>query len=426
MEYKLYKRDTYNIHTIKTDKFRSCRLELIFRHNFKEENVCLDNILTDFLIFSSKEYPKRKDVVLKLEDLYGASMYSGRERIGKMIANNFMIDFLNPSFCDDKNYLEEVLTLPLKMVFNPNFTNEEADSKTLKIIKNRLIAEVKGRLEDASYIAAMEALKNTFPDSLSYKNRLTDIEEIASVNTTDVYNYYQTFIKESLCDIYIIGNLEMDKVVNILDENMALDTIKNETFTYFITTKPKSKIASFSVNSNFTQTKLVITGAIYPYITNDLIYAYQVFLTIIGGLGLSSKLQQYLREKNSLCYSVSMRASRCDSIFNVYSGIEEKNIKKAVSLIKKALKEMQEGSFTDEEITNAKNMLISGIKMNEDIPERIVSSYFMHNILGTDLVFEREKKIKKVTKEEIIKVAKRFYIASCYAQKGKKSNGDKK
>ena len=78
MEYKLYKRDTYNIHTIKTDKFRSCRLELIFRHNFKEENVCLDNILTDFLIFSSKEYPKRKDVVLKLEDLYGASMYSGR------------------------------------------------------------------------------------------------------------------------------------------------------------------------------------------------------------------------------------------------------------------------------------------------------------------------------------------------------------
>ena len=87
---------------------------------------------------------------------------------------------------------------------------------------------------------------------------------------------------------------------------------------------------------------------------------------------------------------------------------------------------MQEGKFSDEEITNAKNMLISGAKMSEDNPERILSSYYMHNILGTDLIFEREKKIKKVTKEEIVKVANMFHIASYYALKGKKSNGDKK
>ena len=56
MEYKLYKRNTYNIHTIKTDKFRSCRMEIIFRHEFKKENVAIDNILTDYLAFTSREF----------------------------------------------------------------------------------------------------------------------------------------------------------------------------------------------------------------------------------------------------------------------------------------------------------------------------------------------------------------------------------
>ncbi len=420
MEYKLYHRDTYDVHTIKTDKFRSCRMEVIFRHEFKKEDVAIDNVLTDFLTLTSKIYPKRKDLVLKLEDLYGAFFYSSRERIGEMISNHFMIEFLNPEFCDAKNYLEEVIKLPLEMLLNPNFSNAEADSETLKVTKNQLIAEVKSELEDASYYSSREAMKKTFPHNPSALAKIEDISEISLINGSDVYNYYQKFINESLCDIYVMGNLEMDEVVNIIDKNITLDTIKSDNLNYFVTTKPKTKITNFSENGNFLQTRLVVVGSIYPTISNDMLYAYQVFLTILGGLGLSSKLQLYLREKNSLCYGVSLRSNRCDGVFNIYAGIEEKNIRKAINLIKKALKEMQEGVFTEEEITNAKNMIIAGSKMNEDSEERIITSYYLHDILGTDLVFEREKKIRKVTKEEIVRVSNLFKIASCYVLKGKK------
>ncbi len=420
MEYKLYHRDTYNIHTIKTDKFRSCRMEVIFRHEFKKEEVVIDNLLTDFLTLTSKKYPKRKDLVLKLEDLYGAFFYSSRERIGKMISNHFMIEFLNPEFCDAKNYLEEVITLPLEMLLNPNFTNAEASKEPLKVTKNQLIAEVKSELEDASYYSSKEAMKKTFPHNPASEAKIEDIGEIALINGSDIYNYYQKFIAESLCDIYIMGNLEMDKVVSIIDKSMSLDTIKSDNLNYFVTTKPKSKVLNFKENGHFLQTQLVVTGSIYPTISNDMLYAYQLFLTILGGLGLSSKLQLYLREKNSLCYGVSLRANRCDGVFNIYAGIEEKNLRKALGLIKKSLKEMQEGAFTEEEIANAKNMIIAGSKMNEDSEERIITSYYLHDILGTDLVFEREKKIRKVTKEEIIRVSNSFKIASWYVLKGKK------
>ena len=39
MIYREYKANTYNIYTIKTDKFKTCHMEIIFRNNIKKEDV---------------------------------------------------------------------------------------------------------------------------------------------------------------------------------------------------------------------------------------------------------------------------------------------------------------------------------------------------------------------------------------------------
>ena len=39
MKYKLHKNGSYNIHTIKTDKFKTIRMEIIFRNNFNSETT---------------------------------------------------------------------------------------------------------------------------------------------------------------------------------------------------------------------------------------------------------------------------------------------------------------------------------------------------------------------------------------------------
>ena len=41
MEYKMYDCKTYRIHTIKTDKFKNCSMEIMFRNELvKEEITC--------------------------------------------------------------------------------------------------------------------------------------------------------------------------------------------------------------------------------------------------------------------------------------------------------------------------------------------------------------------------------------------------
>ena len=35
MIYKVYKNNTYNIYTVKTDKFKTCHMEIVFRNNIE-------------------------------------------------------------------------------------------------------------------------------------------------------------------------------------------------------------------------------------------------------------------------------------------------------------------------------------------------------------------------------------------------------
>ena len=70
MVYKTYKCNSYNIHTIKTDRFKTVHMEIIFRKNIVKEELVNYAFLVDMLMESSKNYPKRKDVITKLEELY--------------------------------------------------------------------------------------------------------------------------------------------------------------------------------------------------------------------------------------------------------------------------------------------------------------------------------------------------------------------
>ena len=76
MEYKITNCNSYNIHTIKTDKFKTIRMEIIFSKEVEKEKMPIFTFLADILSDSCKKYPHRKDIAIKLEELYKTSFYS--------------------------------------------------------------------------------------------------------------------------------------------------------------------------------------------------------------------------------------------------------------------------------------------------------------------------------------------------------------
>ena len=82
------------------------------------------------------------------------------------------------------------------------------------------------------------------------------------------------------------------------------------------------------------------------------------------------------------------------------------------------MNDIRKGKFSDEDIEKAKEMYLAAIDEIKESESEIISSYYMIDLLGTDDIETKVKKMNEVTKEEIIKVAKKVKIDTVYMLEG--------
>ena len=139
-----------------------------------------------------------------------------------------------------------------------------------------------------------------------------------------------------------------------------------------------------------------------------------LYNAILGG-SASSKMFQEVREKASLAYTASSSYVRYKSNIFIRCGIEIKNYKKAIEIIKKQLEDMKNGIFTDEDIENAKKGIISSIKSIDDEQDTEITYFFGQELTNNKITLEEYiKKIQNISKENIIKIANDAQINTIY------------
>lgn len=417
MEYKVYDCDSYKIHTIKTDKFKNCSMEIMFRNNLIKEEITENNMLVDILMHSSKKYPKRRDIAIELENLYSSSVRGFSTRLGNSIMLSFVLDFLNPRYCDE-GYLEEVISLPFELLLNPNVDNLEFDRRSFNIIKNRIKSDIESLKENASRYAfrrSLTLMDKDSPSSYYMTGYLSDLDNITPSSLVDTYH---RMLNDYICDIYIIGNLDMDKVVQLIKDKFKIKTIKDYKVNLYVDNKIRKKNLDICETGNYEQDSLVMIYNLDKLNKKERDYVIQLYNIILGSGGLTSKLYKYLREENSLCYIVSSMYQKYDGLLLIYSGIDKKDKNKCLKLINKALQEMINGDFTDEELDNAKKAVISSIKMSEDTNGGIINNYLFNELDNLPLYDERVKEFKKISKKDVIEVAKKVRLNTIYLLSG--------
>lgn len=417
MIYKKYKNENYNLYTIKTDKFKSCLMEIVFSKPLDKSKVTIDNFLVENLGYTCKKYPKRKNMVEKLEDLYAASCYSVTTKVGNVLFSNFILEFLDPKYCD-KNYLKDVLELPFEMIFNPNITNNEFDIKTFNIIKNRIRASISSLKENVTRYAIQESLKAMDKDSPSSINSIGYLKDLEEIDPETLAEYYNEFLKTCTCDIYIIGNLDMEEVNMLINKYYRNRYLSTDKLNYFVDNKPVRKVKEQIEVGSYTQSTLIQIYNTNTFTEREYNYVIHVFNYIFGNGSLTTKLNKYLREENGMCYSTYSMYQKLDGLFLIYVGTQSKYKDKCSKLIAKALKEMVKGEFTEEDIDYAKKALLSSVKSSQDTPSGLLDNYVFNSKLGTPLLKERAKELQTITKEEIITLAKKIKLNTIYMLKG--------
>ena len=417
MEYKIHDCKSYRIHTIKTDKFKNCSMEIMFRNKLVKNEITQNNMLVDMLVHSSNKYPKRRDVSIELENLYSASFRAFSTRLGSSVMLSFVLDFLNPKYCE-KGYLDDVISLPFEMLLNPNIKNNEFDNRSFNIIKNRLKSEIESLKENAAKYAFRRSLYNMDKDSPSSYYMTGSVEELENITPSSLIDTYNNLLNNFTCDIFVIGNLDMEEVVTSIKNKFDNRSIKTDKLELYVNNDIRKKHIDVEETGKYEQDSFIMIYNLDDLNERERNFVINIYNIILGSGGLTSKLYRYLREENSLCYNVSSIVQKYDGLLMIYSGIDAKDKELCIELVNKAMKEMSSGDFSDQELDNAIKTVISSLKMGEDTQGGIINNYLFNYLDNLPLYEERVKEFKTVTKEEVINVAKKIKLNTIYLLKG--------
>lgn len=423
MEYKKYEYPSFNLYTVKTNRFKTAQMEIIFRDKVKKGNLLTKTFLADLMTDCSNHYRSRKEVVKKLEELYQASFYGVTNKVGNVMMTSFVLSFLNPMYVNDEDYLSKVLELPFDMILNPFITASEFDIRNFNIVKNRLHDEILGIDEDISRVSLKKSLEYFDKNSPSSYSVLGNLEELEEITPKSLAEGYHDLMENNLCDIFIVGNLDMDKVANLIFKYFKNPVIKTKELSFYVENPIPKKSREKQEKGKFLETNLVEIYNIENLTNKEKITTMYFYNYLLGGGGLNTKLYQLLREKNSLCYGIKSMYLKYDNLLIIQTSIDKKNVALAKKLIKQAFREMKIGKFSDEEINNAKENFIFSLNLALDEPAGILNNYVFHVMDNLPLIDERIKMIKNITKEEIMAIANKIKPNLTFILEGE-SNGN--
>lgn len=417
MKYKEINKKSYNMHLIKTNRFKTITIRIILRDIVKKEEITLRNFLLDMLNYSTYNYPSRKELVAKSQDLYAANIYTRASRLGRHSSISFYLSMLNEKYTEP-GIMEESIKLLSEVIFNPNITSCKFDQEAFNIIKRNINVMLNSQKDNPARYSMSRMLEIMGGNDLYAIKDIGYIDDLEKITPENLYEYYKKIISKSIVDVYVIGNFEFEEMEKQLEKYLKFDSIKRQKETYIIEHNNFLKKPNIVIDQeDFNQSKLSIGCKIENLEKRERNYVITLYNLILGS-GPECRFFQNIREKHSICYYISSSVNKLDNILLIRSGIQKDNFEKCIDLIKKEMKDIEKGNISDDELEKAKQTYCTLMDEIYDSPNAIVETYIAQDLLDIEDIEERKRIIMSVTKEEIVKVSKKIHIDTIYLLEG--------
>lgn len=420
MEYQRYSTKAYNMHLIKTDKFKTITIRILFRRLIKREEITIRSFIHPLLLLTSKKYPSPRLLTKKMESLYGPIITASENRLGKYTFTSFNMTMINDKYTQS-NLNKESIDYFKEIVFNPDVDSDGFNIKSFNIVKNEVTARLKSIKDNPDYYSMVRMLEKLDPKSpLSYRNGY--LEDIENIDTLKVFEYYKSMLHSDLIDVFVLGDMDFADMRSLITDMIPINTVKKQEEDIYIEHNSFAKRLRKAADvENLLQAKLVIGCKIEKLTPFENNYVLPLFSAIFGGPGYS-KLFDSVREKNSLAYYVSSNYRHADRLLTIRSGINKESYNKALKLIKVEFDNMAKGNISDDELAKAKEDRLSVARSIEDNPILIINNYLWQLLYQQDDIETYKKKIMTVTVDDIKRISKKIHMDTVYLLHGGDDN----
>lgn len=423
MKYLVKDLGAYKLHLIKTDKFKTITTRVSFREPVVKSEITMRNILCDIFTQSTEKYPNKRSLTIKAQDLYAADIQATNSRLGNYITTDIYLSVLNDKYTEEGNF-KSALEFLSEIIFHPDVNNGKFNKEKLDIVKTSCSDSLNSMKEDAAFYSLVRMLEEFDKKSPSGYRMMGYVEDLDKITEESLYQYYLKMLNTNFIDIFVIGDICFDEVVELIKDNFSLNSYKKQKVSYFLSEKkPRVRKNIIKETVSNSQSKLSIGCMISDLSKYERNYPLTLYNVILGG-GCDSKLFKRVREENSLCYTINSVPNKLDNLLIIRAGIDKVNYKKTVSVIDECMNEMKKGNFTESDINIAKEYYNTALDDVEESPSRIIENYFLSDLIGTDTIEEKRTKMNKVTKEEIIKVAKKVKMDTIFLLEGDNDEGN--
>ena len=425
MKYSFIKKDVseaVSYCTITADGFKTACASLNFTIPLGEK-ASLFALIPNVLTRSSEKYPDLTAIEKKLALLYGAEIAVDVGKAGEHQNLKIEISCIDDRFAiDGESISDECCEMLFELVFNPDVSNGAFSESIVESEKRLLCERLAAEKSDKRVYAKNRCEEIMFADEIYGINRLGTVEQIEAVTPESLYEAYKELLKTALITMCVSGG-KFSKAEKMFEDKMqaiSREPVSGETL--FV--ESADDVQYEKEQEDVKQGKLVMGFRMGMKNEDDNYSARRIMVDIFGG-SPHSKLFTVVREKMSLCYYCSARMIRNKGVMFVQSGIESYNEEKAKEAILAQLEDIKNGNFSDEDLQASKRSLEDGFKTVTDSPEAL-DSWFMSQAISGKYLYPEDyiEGFNKVTREDVISVAKDVTLDTVFMLEGTAEGGD--
>ena len=400
------------------ERFKQGSISIQFVRPMCRQEAAMNALLPAVLLRGTQKSNDLRDIIARLDDLYGASVGAQVRRIG-----DYQTTGLSSSFIDDRYAFEgDQVLVPMieflqELLMQPALENGAFVQDYVNSEKKNLIATIEAQRNDKRAYAGAQMLKKMCREDSFGIPRLGETKQVREIDAQKLYAHYQKLLAESRVDIFYVGAAEPEEVAQHM---MRVFASVERSYVAPPAQTPFCDAGGgrYTERMEVAQGKLSM-GFVTPItITDPQFAAMQVCNTIFGS-GMTSKLFAEIREKQSLCYDISSGYHGVKGIITVSAGIDFDKAELVRSQVLAQLKACCDGDISEQELHSAKQAVISSLQGTHDSPGAIDSYYATAALSGLAMTpQEYIRAVQTVTAEQVVQAAKSVKEHTVYFLEG--------
>lgn len=396
----------------KLNKFKTVTINIYISNKLSHETAKFA-LLPSVLRRGSFNFKTYKEITKHLEDLYGAMFAYSIYKKGERQIAQFNMEIVDSTYLKE-DILEESVKFISDVLLNPLILNDGFEQSYVQQEKEKQKNLINSRINEKTKYAVERCIEEMCKDEDYSIYELGNVDDVDKIDEKNLYEFYKKAIKRLPIDIFVVGNVDVDKVKEFFNKHFKIERANVEVIPDTPILRKIDKVKYVEDKLDVTQGKLTL-----GYRTNvnpwDEEYFPLLILSGVLGGGPFSKLFMNVRERESLAYYAQTRLERFKGLMLVMSGIEIKNYEKALEIIQKQVDEIKSGNISDYEFNSSVKALVSSLNSIKDSGTQLADFYLSQKLSHTDYsIDDFIKKIEKVTINDIVDVSKKLQLDTVY------------